>query len=392
MIEKQFDLIDKEDIEALLTNKIIESKTIEYKRDLPGNGDEAKREFLADVSSFANSAGGDLIFGIKEKKGIPEEIIGISEHIDSVKLRLENSLRDNIEPRIPGIQIHSIEGFQEGPVLIIRIPQSWSSPHMVSFKKSSKFYTRNSAGKHQMDVSEIRSSFLLSEALPERIKRFRDDRLSKIISNEAPVLLPQKPMVVLHLIPISSFSTVNSFDIRELNEKSKYILPFRSGCNTRINLDGILKTDDFNKAKNSYCQIFRTGIIESLWLNLCNIPDEFKIPNGDLVIPGLCFENKIIETLADYISFLSSIEMRTPWFLFICLLNVKNAYIAGSSGRDYTNDPIDRNNLIIPEVIIEDVKLAPTIILKPIFDAVWNAGGLDGSPTYNAKGERTLVS
>ena len=41
-----------------------EGRTLDYKRTLPGSTDEEKREFLADVSSFANAAGGDIVYGI----------------------------------------------------------------------------------------------------------------------------------------------------------------------------------------------------------------------------------------------------------------------------------------------------------------------------------------
>jgi hypothetical protein len=43
----------------LVDNQVSEHKTIEYKEALLGNADGDKKEFLADVSSFANESGGD---------------------------------------------------------------------------------------------------------------------------------------------------------------------------------------------------------------------------------------------------------------------------------------------------------------------------------------------
>ena len=37
MIQKSFDAIDKSDIDVLITNGVNESKTLEYKQELPGN-------------------------------------------------------------------------------------------------------------------------------------------------------------------------------------------------------------------------------------------------------------------------------------------------------------------------------------------------------------------
>jgi len=54
-------------------------------RDLPSGSDADKKEFQADVTSFANAAGGDLVFGIEEKQddqgrntGIPLRVVGLS--------------------------------------------------------------------------------------------------------------------------------------------------------------------------------------------------------------------------------------------------------------------------------------------------------------------------
>lgn len=63
---------------GLLENKVSERKTIDYKRDLPGGADQDKKEFLADVSSFANTEGGELIFGMTEASGVPTEIVGVA--------------------------------------------------------------------------------------------------------------------------------------------------------------------------------------------------------------------------------------------------------------------------------------------------------------------------
>ena len=71
MIPKRFDEITKADIDALVANGVAEGRTLDYKRTLPGGKDDEKREFLADVSSFANAAGGDIIFGVEEDQGIP---------------------------------------------------------------------------------------------------------------------------------------------------------------------------------------------------------------------------------------------------------------------------------------------------------------------------------
>jgi predicted HTH transcriptional regulator len=66
MIPKPLDHITEADLQALISDAVPEGRTIEYKRALPGNSDGEKKEFLADISSFANTSGGDLIYGMDE--------------------------------------------------------------------------------------------------------------------------------------------------------------------------------------------------------------------------------------------------------------------------------------------------------------------------------------
>jgi len=66
--------IDERQLKRLIDAKASESRDIEYKRDPYGNADGDHAEWLADVSSFANTAGGDLIIGIEANKGVPNAV------------------------------------------------------------------------------------------------------------------------------------------------------------------------------------------------------------------------------------------------------------------------------------------------------------------------------
>ncbi len=74
---KLFSDLDETDLQSLINNQVTEGKSVEYKSSLPGNSDRDKKEFLADVSSFSNSAGGYLLYGITEENGLPQELIGL---------------------------------------------------------------------------------------------------------------------------------------------------------------------------------------------------------------------------------------------------------------------------------------------------------------------------
>src|SRR6266849_1721629 len=61
------------DIESLIRDGVREDKSIEYKREIPRD----RTELLKDVSAFATTSGGDLIFGVEEEKGVPTRIVGL---------------------------------------------------------------------------------------------------------------------------------------------------------------------------------------------------------------------------------------------------------------------------------------------------------------------------
>src|SRR4051812_24321584 len=95
------------DIERLVTDCVHEGKTIEYKQEFyalnapePGRTKQHE-EILKDISSFANTLGGDLIIGIRAEKGIPKEVCGFPEpDPDRLKLRISQLAENWLEPRI----------------------------------------------------------------------------------------------------------------------------------------------------------------------------------------------------------------------------------------------------------------------------------------------------
>ena len=66
MLDHSLEKIGFGDINRFVQEKWSEGKTVDYKRDSYGSKDEDKKELLKDVSSFANSQGGDILIGVDE--------------------------------------------------------------------------------------------------------------------------------------------------------------------------------------------------------------------------------------------------------------------------------------------------------------------------------------
>jgi len=396
MIEKQFDAIDKGDIEALVENKKAERRTLEYKVALPLGTDEAKREFLSDISSFANSAGGDILYGITDERdennqatGRPQEATGLSAvNETSEQLRLESLIRDGIDRRIAGIQIKAIPGFPSGPVILVRVPRSWLAPHMVTFKNLSRFYARNSAGKYQLDVGEIRSGFALSESAPEKIRAFRTDRLARIVSGDGPVSLDTNRMMVLHLFPISAVENRSGTDVsREANRLSHRIVPLSAQAwSQRFNADGFLTYDtrewgESKRKASTYVQVFRSGALEITNQRLLIR----AVVEHDTIIPMGAFEKQLLEAVARFVRFQREVGITPPIVLMLSLLGVKD-FALTTGTYDVTDSKIDRDMLTAPDILIEDFSFEPDILLRPVIDFLWQAAGLADSPNYGPDG------
>jgi predicted HTH transcriptional regulator len=163
--------INEQDLLALIDGRVVENRQLEHKRDLPGGTDRDKRELVRDVVAFANSAGGHIVFGIAQSKGLPTELVPISEDkVDDAKLRLENIIRTSIEPTIEGLKIEPMK-VSGGYALIIEIPRGLFGLHMI--KGRSAFIAPASAGNSELDVSEIRAAFVGAEAAVARLSEFR---------------------------------------------------------------------------------------------------------------------------------------------------------------------------------------------------------------------------
>lgn len=269
-MEKPLESITEEDLKGLVENQVIEKKHLEYKRSLPSNRDSDKKEFLADIISFANTSGGDIIYGIAQdnETGYPSELAGIDlPNGDQEILRLESIIRDGIEPRIiPQVATRSFTLTNSKTALIIRIQKSWLSPHRIKFKGDHRFYARATNGKYELDVGELRNAFIVRENINDKIQKFRENRLASLFANETPLPFYEGAKIVLHLIPLIAFNPSTVYDIDSITRKYDYISPINGrSLSSRYNLEGFLVYTTGSSGKSySYTQIYRNGIIEAV--------------------------------------------------------------------------------------------------------------------------------
>ncbi|MGH6862523.1 MAG: AlbA family DNA-binding domain-containing protein [Phyllobacterium sp.] len=382
-----FDDISEVDLNDLIQAARPEGLAIDYKRDPYGNRDADKKEALKDITSFANSAGGHLIIGMKETKGVPTGLTGLpGVNPDAEICRLESLVRDGIEPRILGVRMRAVGLRDGGAALVIRIPRSWNPPHRVSSAGTNRFYVRNSGGAHEASVEELRVLFTLAADAQQRIKTFRSERIAAIVADQGPVLLAADGRLFVHLVPLSAFGQANQIDLeRAFRAHARYRPIALTDVTRRYNLDGFINAGFVSGGEEclGYTQVFRNGIVEATRADL--ISDRAGMT---FCHPGI---REIAEVLPSYFEGLRELDVPAPIVVMISYEGVAGARLGieldplSDASEMEPLPPADP--LLLPEVIVDDYGSRGDYLraLSPIFDALWNAAGFARCSLYDAE-------
>lgn len=398
MILRNIELVTKADIENLIASQVVESKQLEYKRELPERGDGAKKEFLFDVLSFANASGGDIIFGLQAESadgssvGYPTAVHPIpSEAVDEVKLWMEEVIRSGIEPRL-SVQIREISGFGEDCgdcVILMRVPKSFASPHVVKLKGTFKFYSRHSAGKYPLDVDELRNHFLATESQAERIRQFRQERIGRLLAGETATPLSSERLAVLHVVPLSTFLNNTRQPISSVGHSR--FAPFGSAGQSRFNLDGrlsVFNSGPSTEASESYCQLFFNGAVETVDAELVSRKTDRDRDDYIGSLNSGIVEHKILEAISEYAAGFAELGISGPAIVAFTLVNCKGVNWLTGSNRVVNPKPVnlDRDVAIFPDLIIEYIEDYERSDVRSLLDSIWNAFGFPFSYNFTDDG------
>jgi len=146
--------ITKEDLEKLIEYGVEESIHLEYKKQLNNNDKIAKV-----LSSFANSDGGNVIYGIIEEEHKPIEINPLEPK--DIREKIDQIAHNNIDPPL-NVKIWPVDIKTQGQVYVVYIPKKY--PYLHFAKSLHKFYKRTNFTSTPMERFEIEQAFnLVSE-------------------------------------------------------------------------------------------------------------------------------------------------------------------------------------------------------------------------------------
>lgn len=149
------------EIENLILNQVEENIHLDYKAaDALQKTDGKKKEISKDISAFANSDGGIVIYGVKEftepsKKYLPEKTDPIDRNLIS-KEWLEQVINSNVSPRIDGIKITpiSVVSGNDKVIYVVEIPKS-NTAHQAVDQRYYKRFNFESVAMYDYEIRDV---------------------------------------------------------------------------------------------------------------------------------------------------------------------------------------------------------------------------------------------
>jgi hypothetical protein len=174
------DEVTETDLDALRVHGVPEGSRLEFKRDMYGRGDEDRRELLRDITAMANSRGGQILIGVDEDgDGTATTVVGVPPGDQDTWIR--SLCLSSIDPRVIGLTVTPCPLANGNQVIIVDVPESYSTPHMMTFKGTNQFWIRHGREKQPMSVDEIRASVLGVLEARARMDRFMEHRRTEIL-------------------------------------------------------------------------------------------------------------------------------------------------------------------------------------------------------------------
>lgn len=163
-------------IKRLIEDRTPESYSLDYKKTLDIGTKGNKKELAKDVSAFANTQGGVLIYGVPEEAGdLPKPLADCGMEVtDDLPIQVENILLDTVKPPLRAcirvVELPEIKTPKK--LLIIQHPESYWKPHMVEGYKEGTYYKRCNSQTEKMNEREVEREYLGREAARTHARDF----------------------------------------------------------------------------------------------------------------------------------------------------------------------------------------------------------------------------
>ncbi len=367
MIDRPLEAIAYADIEALVRADRSEGRTLDFKVALSNGDHKGTRDFLADVTAFANTDGGDIIVGVAEDgNGTAAAIVGIAREGLDEKLRgLEDQLRTLVDPRIPDFRTQLVDCPDGKVIIIMRVGASLVAPHRVAFERSSRFFRRASRANFEMSTAEIRQAFAAAADMPQKLRDLHHRAVAATDGTDMPVRLLDRPAAILTIAPLS----VLREQLKILVTRDFALFPPRVGHpKFVVGLDGVIvhaPVDEAERGVRAWSINQRRGYVDFAW-TLGHEKD------GKRFIWSANLEDHLAGTIRSTIARLGAHEIGGPWVAMLTLTGFSGYQLW--LGDEGLSQPAWQDSAYLGD-IVDDVLDEKALL--PFYEGFWRLFGLE---------------
>lgn len=122
--------LDADLIAAAVAASVSETDDLDWKRQLPSPGEVKTSDFIKDVAAMANSGGGVIVYGVKEKSKRASGYARGVELTEQVQRAMTTAFYHQVEPPILGVRVRAL-GEGDECVVVVEVPASVDAPHLI---------------------------------------------------------------------------------------------------------------------------------------------------------------------------------------------------------------------------------------------------------------------
>src|ERR1035437_7192926 len=146
------------EIERMIRDQVQENIHLDYKAS-KAISQKARDEIAKDVSAFANSDGGVLVYGVEEDKAshFPVRIDeGVDDSVCSTEW-IENIVTSGISPKVNDVRILPLPVSPGRSLYVISVAKSFRGPHQASDKRFYKRHNFKSEPMEEYEINDVRN-------------------------------------------------------------------------------------------------------------------------------------------------------------------------------------------------------------------------------------------
>lgn len=373
----------EDDLNFLIANKLGETMEREYKKSLTAGSPLERKELCKDVSAFANSQGGVIIFGLREARqenagSIPESLSPIADL--RLKEIAQQVILDGVNPRMDFRFYSTPASNGRGEYVIIEVPKSLRGLHMLTLGGDSRYYVRRDFQSVPMTAYEIEEAYRNYALSEERVQL----ELAKFKLTNPNVNLPPPRNAWLAFTVVPRFPTKDLFV--PLCSKPRHEIPGKAkGLLTRSGLPG---ADNF--WSNYYGMLSFAIPDETAYKH--QIFREGAVYLGMILNPGRRDEKGIF-SLALVREFHDMLSLAVGLFFDAGYLGPIRILVELEQIRFFelrTNDPTSRVNQTFPvesfthsiDTTVRDAVENPSAVLEEVHHHLWHSFGYNRCQLY----------